>query len=371
MASRVTFHPPSLPRRVLPGVETYSWDSRPEDTAVSDGSTPALPGHRYYDPGTSYVIAWASWEAQSAAQGLVYAADDSTAAPWNTRRKCMPSTQYWGYHVDRVSNPPVLQVGMPPAMLPQWYLDEGGNQQKRFAAWISDHTGTIWLLGNEPGAVPDLAGHGQDALTDREYVAFFHDYHQFISSLDPTAQFANAGLAMTTTPTWRADLTVESVAGIWDNVLALYYATHGIEIPLDIWNMHLYAGDGCQQTDLHRQKFMTAIMAFRGFRRHDRGGHYQGHPLILTEFNGSYAPTWQQFSQENFSAFLLDFIPYLELPRQPAPDKWFWFVSGGGTQWPSEEILRGGQATLVESPGGLPPGTGRPRGLLPVYPFRR
>ena len=76
---------------------------------------------------------------------------------------------------------------------------------------------------------------------------------------------------------------------IWDNVLALYHATHGIEMPLDIWNMHLYAGDPCQQEDLHRQKFMTAIMAFRQFVDTTRGGRYQDYPLIMTEFNGACA----------------------------------------------------------------------------------
>ena len=169
--------------------------------------------YRWFNPRADYVIDWASWEAPLQPREWFTQENYPTPAPWNTRRAMHTLLNcFWAYHVDHQSNPAVLQIGLPPAMQPQWYVDDGGTQQQRFAAWISDHTGTIWLLGNEPGAVPDLAGHGQDALTDREYVAFFHDYHQFISSLDPTAQFANAGLAMTTTPTWRADLTVESVA---------------------------------------------------------------------------------------------------------------------------------------------------------------
>ena len=177
--------------------------------------------------------------------------------------------------------------------------------------------------------MPDLAGHGQDALTDREYVAFFHDYHQFISSLDPTAQFANAGLAMTTTPTWRADLTVESVAGIWDNVLALYYATHGVEMPIDVWNMHLYAGDPCQQGDLHRQ-----------VSRHRHHGlspvcrYHSQWPVSELSTDHDRVPNGACGSatdpQENFSAFLQDFVPYLEsLGGCGVLDKWFWFVSNG------------------------------------------
>ena len=219
-------------------------------------------------------------------------------------------------------------------MLPQWYLDEGGNHQQRFAAWIAN-TGKIWLLGNEPGAVPDLAGHGQDALYDHEYVAFFHDYHQFISSRDPTALFATAGLAMTTTPTWREDLTVEAVAAIWGNVLTLYHTTYGIEMPVDIWNMHLYAGDGCQQEDLHRQKFMTAIMAFRDFVDTTRSWSLPGLPTDPDRVQWFLRTHLSAIQPGELLSVPADFVPYLEsLGACGVLDKWFWFVSSGGTQWP-------------------------------------
>ena len=254
------------------------------------------------------------------------------------------------YHVDRRVNPPVMQIGLPAEILPQWYLDEGGNQQERLAAWVRSHPGRTWVLGNEPGAVPDLTGHGQDALTDRQYVTFFHDYYEFVSSLDPTARFANAALAMTTTPSWRADLTVDSVTAIWENVLALYHATHGVEMPIDVWNMHLYSGAPCQQKDLFHQKFLDAIMAFRQFVDTTRGGRYRGLPLIMTEFNGNYAQLGQLPTQELHAAFLRNFAPYLDdLKACHVLDKCFWFISvdEGNGEWAGNEIVDKGQLTLV------------------------
>lgn len=255
--------------------------------------------------------------------------------------------RYWGYYLDRTGGNPIGEIGLPADMLPQWYRDQGGNHQTRFDSWVTANPGRIWLMGNEPEGFEDVADlGGQDALTDVEYAVFYRTYTSYIATRDADALFANAAMPMTTSPTWAPHLPVESVIATWERILGIYENLYGEEMPVDVWNMHLYAGHGCTDPATHRAEFVSVIESFRSFVDSTRGRIYRGLPLILTEFNGTYDSSG--FTRENVVAFLHDFREELNrLWIHGVLSKWFWFVSNGGTSWPAVGILESGDLTLV------------------------
>lgn len=323
------------------GVDTYDWNNlRPLNRYQMVRPMHYL--YRYFVPGGNYVADWAVHDASAQPKEWFTQESYATSTPWNVRRGMYAIlNNYWNYYLDRSGGNASGQIGMPPALLPQWYVDDHGTHQQQFANWLNANPGKIWLLGNEPGVPETVAGlQGQDALTAREYVAFYHAYHSTIAALDPTATFANAALAMTTSPSWCPGCEVGSILADWERVLGLYFDEYGIEMPIDIWNMHLYAGDGCQDEAAHRHKFVIAIETFKSFVSTTRGGHYAGRPLILTEFNGSYDVVFGQFTMANTVPFIEDFDADLRsLWLRRVLSEWFWFVSSGGGTWDYASIL--------------------------------
>ncbi len=86
--------------------------------------------------------------------------------------------------------------------------------------------GRLWLVGNEP----DVAHDNQDNMLPTTYAWVYRSVYNFIKDIDPTAQVANAGLSMMT-PGRRQYLNI-----VWNT----YLQEFGEEMPVDVWNMHLY-----------------------------------------------------------------------------------------------------------------------------------
>ncbi len=102
-------------------------------------------------------------------------------------------------------------------------------------AWdrlIASAPGSLWLVGNEPDRGPDRpGGPSQDDTFPAMYARVYHDAYQFIKQRDPTAQVAVAGLVEVTPGRMQ----------YWDIVWDTYATLYGTPMPVDVWNMHLYA----------------------------------------------------------------------------------------------------------------------------------
>lgn len=106
------------------------------------------------------------------------------------------------------------------------YRDANGNLQEGLGSLISRNRGHYWLVGNEV----DVNNTLQDNTMPDVYARAYHDVYDYIKKVDPTAKVAVAGLSMMT-PGRLQYLTI-----VWDT----YRAVYGQDMPVDIWNMHLY-----------------------------------------------------------------------------------------------------------------------------------
>ncbi len=84
--------------------------------------------------------------------------------------------------------------------------------------------GHLWLVGNEPDVI------WQDNVTPEEYARLYRIVRRAIKVADPTAQVAIGGMS-TVTP-----LRMEYMQRVWD----FYLETYGEEIPVDVWNIHVF-----------------------------------------------------------------------------------------------------------------------------------
>lgn len=106
------------------------------------------------------------------------------------------------------------------------YRDENGKVQAGLGKLISDNPGRLWLVGNEPDVDNFIQGNTMPDIYARAY----HDAYHFIKRTDPTAKVAIAGLSMMT-PGRLQYLDI-----VWDT----YKQVYGTDMPVDVWNMHLY-----------------------------------------------------------------------------------------------------------------------------------
>lgn len=100
-------------------------------------------------------------------------------------------------------------------------------------ALIRQSPGAIWMIGNEPDRGPNpenCLGPVQDDTYPEVYARVYHDAYHFIKQRDPSAQVANAGLVQVTPGRLQ----------YLDKVWAEYRRLYGVDMPVDIWNMHLY-----------------------------------------------------------------------------------------------------------------------------------
>ncbi len=105
--------------------------------------------------------------------------------------------------------------------VPPLTMDNGG-----LGPLVLANPGGIWIVGNEP----DVSHNQQDNMLPTTYAWAYNAVYNFIKGLDPTAQVANGGLSMMT-PGRRQYLNI-----VWNTYLQAF----GEEMPVDVWNMHLY-----------------------------------------------------------------------------------------------------------------------------------
>jgi hypothetical protein len=149
------------------------------------------------------------------------------------------TTETWGSDVKSADFAPVIRVRQdrgpngerldtykftPPLVFE--YQDENGQTQEGLGAKIAQNPGHYWIVGNEV----DVNNQSQDNTFPQVYARAYHDAYYYIKSVDPTAKVAIAGLSMMT-PGRLQYLTI-----VWDT----YRAVYGVDMPVDIWNMHLY-----------------------------------------------------------------------------------------------------------------------------------
>jgi hypothetical protein len=179
--------------------------------------------------------------------------------------------------------------------------------------------GSLWLVGNEPDV------RWQDSTTPAAYATVYHQVYAAIKAADPTAVVAVGGVSQPTPLRMR----------YLDAVLASYRQQFGVEMPVDVWNVHnfilreergswgvdippgipdsqgiLYEIDDSGNLDLFRQQ----IVAFRRWMA-DRG--YQNRPLIVSEY-GIPMPEDYGFPAERVVGFLTGSFDYFLSAADPA-----------------------------------------------------
>ncbi|MEZ4770209.1 MAG: CARDB domain-containing protein [Caldilineales bacterium] len=92
------------------------------------------------------------------------------------------------------------------------------------AAAVRNNPGSTWIIGNEADVV------WQDNTTPEAYARNFHDAYTFIKGIDPTARFVISGIVQAST------LRLAWLERVWNS----YRANYGVDIPVDIWNIHTY-----------------------------------------------------------------------------------------------------------------------------------
>lgn len=83
--------------------------------------------------------------------------------------------------------------------------------------------GSLWLIGNE---IERLVY--QDEILPETYAVAYHDLYDLIKQADPTAKVAIGGVIQAT------PLRLQYLQRVWVEYLAKY----GVEIPVDVWNIH-------------------------------------------------------------------------------------------------------------------------------------
>jgi hypothetical protein len=181
---------------------------------------------------------------------------------------------------------------------------------------IDDNPNTLWLVGNEVdrGPNPGETTGGQGDTFPDIYARAYHEVYHFIKQRDPSAQVANSALVEVTPGRLQ----------YLDKVWQAYKTRYGREMPVDVWNMHLYilpevnpagepngiasvalgtdpalgkkesGGNGnlCPQSNIYciaehddMNIFNEQVLAMRTWMR-DHGQRYK--PLVMTEFSILY-----------------------------------------------------------------------------------
>lgn len=106
------------------------------------------------------------------------------------------------------------------------YVGPDGIERPGLGYYVAENPGELWIIGNEP----DVDNDTQDNTMPDVYARAYHEAYTYIKAIDPSAKVANAGLSMIT-PGRLQYLDI-----VWDTYKTLY----GTDMPVDVWNMHLY-----------------------------------------------------------------------------------------------------------------------------------
>jgi hypothetical protein len=224
--------------------------------------------------------------------------------------------------------------------------------------------GSLWLIGNEMDRrdwqVCDDNGcviGRQDEMLPEKYADAYYDIYHAIKEVDPGARVAIGGVIQPT------PLRLEYLDRIWTS----YKAKYGKEMPVDVWNIHIFAlreeqggygadipaglsalkgeytEDDCSH--ISRTDFDRRIRDMRQWMK-DRG--QQNKPLIISEYgplyfgiytgtcddslNPFYAQNVRDFMVWTFDYFLNTRDPNLGYPGDDyrLVQKWNWFNLDNG-----------------------------------------
>lgn len=180
--------------------------------------------------------------------------------------------------------------------------------QAAIEAAAKANPGSIWLVGNEMDRRDWRVCHdwpvcsqyetaGQNEMLPEVYARAYHDVYNIIKNVDPTAQVAIGGIIQPT------PLRLEYLTRVWN----AYRDQYGADMPVDVWNFHLYAlreerngygadippgieattgsyvANDCKHMD--RAEFDKLVRAMRQWMK-ERG--QQNKPLINTEYGVLY-----------------------------------------------------------------------------------
>lgn len=107
------------------------------------------------------------------------------------------------------------------------YIDpDTGNVREGLGTIISRNPGSLWLVGNEIDVHNDQQGNTMPQVYARAY----HEIYHYIKQADPSAKVAHASLSMMT------EGRMQYLDIVWDTYRQLF----GQDMPVDVWNMHLY-----------------------------------------------------------------------------------------------------------------------------------
>jgi hypothetical protein len=258
--------------------------------------------------------------------------------------------------------------------------------------------GALWIVGNEVDRGPDpgMIEGGQGDIFPALYAEAYHEVYHYIKERDPSAKVGISGLVEVTPGRLQyLDIT-------WDTYRQLY----GVNMPVDVWNMHLYIlpealpngqpngianialgtdpGLAIRESGLDPAQcpldsvycyaehddvsiFVDQVVAMRSWMR-DRG--LRDKPLILSEFSllYPYIPSGQGcylqdeygncFTPERVTAYLNATFDYLESAVDPElgypldenrlVQQWLWFsMNNTGYVGDVSDLVRDDQLTMV------------------------
>lgn len=110
--------------------------------------------------------------------------------------------------------------------LASYFRDTTGVIQPGLGTLIARNQGRLWLVGNEMDVNNSIQGNTMPDVYARAY----HEAYNYIKKADPSAKVAIGGLSMMT-PGRLQYLTI-----VWNTYRSIY----GVDMPVDVWNMHLY-----------------------------------------------------------------------------------------------------------------------------------
>lgn len=104
--------------------------------------------------------------------------------------------------------------------------------EDRLGQLVDDRPNSLWFIGNEVdrGPNPGETEGGQGDTFPDIYAQAYHDIYYFIKQRDPTAQVAISALVEVTPG------RLQYLDLVWDE----YQSAYGAEMPVDVWNIHLY-----------------------------------------------------------------------------------------------------------------------------------
>ncbi len=248
-------------------------------------------------------------------------------------------------------------------------------------AELAYNPGELWLVGNEIEVKNDATG---DGTYPEDYAVAYHTAYNYIKQRDPSAQVAIGGMSMATPG------RLQYLDLVWDAYLQRY----GEEIPVDVWNIHIYIlnewkhfgnnqGDGkvalgtdpsiakrapngpaateCPKEEVYCRAEHDSLTIFdqqiRGMRQWMKDHGQQDKPLIITEFGLLFQPSNQdefgvKFPPSRVNTFMTAAFDYLDNAKDASigyprdenrlVQQWLWygFITEPGWSGHSSDLLK-------------------------------